>query len=124
MLPTVPFMERYFRKAAGYNFTGSATANYFYTVYGTYSGSDLDGLNDMDRLRQSNGQCISVYGCNTFFPLQNAGYTTYVNAGKAAFHGLQLVLRRQFSNGFGFDFNYTCRTRSTTRPALNPAAVD
>lgn len=107
LVPTVPFVEDIFGKASGYNFAGSASANYFYTVYGTYSGSDLDGLNDMDRLRQSNGQCISVYGCNTFFPLQNAGYTTYVNAGKGAFHGMQVVLRRQFSNGWGFDFNYT-----------------
>lgn len=107
LLPTVPFFENIFGKAANYNFNGSATANYFYTVYGTYGGSDLDALNDMDRLRQPNGQCISVYGCNTFFPLQNAGYTSYVNAGKGAFHGMQVTLRRQFKDGWGFDFNYT-----------------
>ena len=107
LLPTVPFFENLFAKATNYQFTGSATANYFYSVYGTYAGSDLDALNDMDRLRQSNGQCISSFGCNTFFPLQNAGYTTYVNAGKGAFHGMQTTFRRAFSKGWGFDFNYT-----------------
>ncbi len=107
LIPKVPFFEDIFPGAANTNFSGSATANYFYTVYGTYAGSDLDGLNAMDRVRQPNGSCISVYGCNTFFPLQNAGYQSYVNAGKGAFHGMQLVLRRQFRNGWGFDFNYT-----------------
>jgi hypothetical protein len=30
-----------------------------------------------------------------------------MTAGKAAFHGLALSLRRAFSKGFQFDFNYT-----------------
>jgi hypothetical protein len=30
-----------------------------------------------------------------------------VNAGHAAFNGLQIVLRRAFAQGWGFDFNYT-----------------
>ena len=71
-----------FPRAAGLTFTGSATANYFFTTYGTYAGSDLDALNDMDRDRGSpTARCISVFGCNTFFPLQNAGMRTWVNAG-------------------------------------------
>src|SRR5262249_48726512 len=65
LLATEPFFENIFPGAKNYKFNGSATANYYYTVYNTYAGSDLDALNDMDRLRQSNGQCISVFGCNT-----------------------------------------------------------
>ncbi len=108
LLPTVPFFENVFKKATNYKFTGSATANYFYTVYGTYAGSDLDALNDMDRLRtQPNNGCISAPGCNTFFALQSAGVTSWVNAGAATYHGMLLVLRRAYSNGWGFDFNYT-----------------
>jgi hypothetical protein len=86
---------------------GSASANYWYTIYNKYAGSDLDALNDMDRLRQADGTCISATGCNTFFPLQNAGLGTFTNAGKAAYNGLQIVLRKGFSNGWGFDLNYT-----------------
>ena len=107
LLPAVPFFENTFPGAANLRFPGSATANYFFTVYGTYAGSDLDGLNDMDRQRQRNGSCLSVYGCNTFFALQSAGLQAWVNASNAAFHGGQFVIRRPVENGFGFDFNYT-----------------
>ncbi|MCX6591932.1 MAG: TonB-dependent receptor [Acidobacteria bacterium] len=107
LLPTVPFIENVFGKAANRTFAGSATANYFNTTYGTYGGSDLDALNDMDRERQADGSCISAFGCNTFFALQNAGNVAWSNAGRSSFHGGQLVLRRPVSNGWGFDFNYT-----------------
>src|SRR5207247_10616242 len=73
LIPQIAFFENIFPGAKNYKFTGSASANYYYSVYGTYAGSDLDALNDMDRLRLSNGTCISVYGCNTFFANQAAG---------------------------------------------------
>jgi hypothetical protein len=107
LLPLVPFIENMLPGAKNYQITGSATANYFYDTWGTYAGSELDGLNDMDRQRQANGQCISVYGCNTFFALQAAGLTSYANAGHATYHGMQVVFRRALSKGWGFDFNYT-----------------
>jgi hypothetical protein len=112
LLPKVPFFENLFPAAAGTASgtrvaTASATANYFYTVYGTYAGSDLDALHDFDRVRQANGTCFSVFGCNTFFARQNAGMLAWVNASNPAFHGGELVLRRAVSNGWGFDFNYT-----------------
>ena len=107
LIQQVAFFENIFPGAKNYKFNGSATANYYYTVYGTYAGSDLDALNDMDRLRQANGTCISVFGCNTFFANQAAGITSWTNAGKSGFNGLQLVWRRPVSNGWGFDFNYT-----------------
>ena len=107
LIPQIPFFEDIFSGAKNYKFNGSASANYFYTVYGTYAGSDLDALNDMDRLRQSNGTCISVYGCNTFFALQAAGLSAWTNAGKSGYNGMQVVWRRPVTNGWGFDFNYT-----------------
>ncbi|QOY85578.1 TonB-dependent receptor [Paludibaculum fermentans] len=107
IIPKVPFFENMFPGAAGYEFAGSPTANYFYTTYGTYAGSDLDALNDMDRERQSDGSCISVLGCNTFFPLQNAGMRVWVNANNSSYNAGTLVVRRPVSKGWGFDFNYT-----------------
>lgn len=107
LVPQIAFFEDIFPGAKNYKFNGSASANYYYTVYGTYAGSDLDALNDMDRLRQSNGSCISLYGCNTFFANQAAGLSAWTNAGKAGYNGLQLVWRRPVTNGWGFDFNYT-----------------
>lgn len=107
ILGTVPFFENMFPGAANRTFPGSATANYFFTNYNTYAGSDLDTLNDMDRERRPDGTCISVTGCNTFFALQNAGLRAWVNAANASYHGGQLVFRRPVTNGWGFDFNYT-----------------
>jgi hypothetical protein len=107
LIPQIAFFEDIFPGAKNYKFNGSATANYYYSVYGTYAGSDLDALNDMDRLRQSNGSCISIFGCNTFFANQAAGLTAWTNAGKSGYNGLQVVWRRPVSNGWGFDFNYT-----------------
>ncbi|MFO0504831.1 MAG: carboxypeptidase regulatory-like domain-containing protein [Acidobacteriota bacterium] len=107
LLPPVPFFENMFPGAANRTFPGSATANYYFTNYSTYAGSDLDTLNDMDRERLPNGSCISVFGCNTFFALQNAGLRAWVNAANANFHGGQLVFRRPVTDGWGFDFNYT-----------------
>jgi len=107
LIPTIDYFENVFPGAKNYKITGSASANFFYDVYNVYSGSYLDGLNDMDRIRQSNGGCLAVYGCNTFFPLQNSGLTSYVNAGKSSYHAATIVLRRAVSRGWGFDFNYT-----------------
>jgi len=112
LIPTVPFFENLFPASAG-TASGtrvagaSPTANYFYTVYGTYAGSDLDALHDFDRVRQANGTCFSAYGCNTFFARQNAGMLAWVNASNPAFHGGELILRRPVTKGWGFDFNYT-----------------
>ncbi len=107
LIPSVPFIENIFPGAKNYQITGSASANYFYDTWGTYAGSELDGLNDMDRQRQANGQCLSVYGCNTFFACRPLASPPTSNAGHANYNGLQIVLRRAFSSGWGFDFNYT-----------------
>lgn len=107
LIPNQPFYENIFGGAKNLYITGPASANFFYDVYGRFSGSYLDGLNDMDRVRQPNGGCIAVFGCNTFFPLQNSGLQSYVNAGKSAYHAGTLVIRRQVTNGWGYDFNYT-----------------
>ena len=107
LVPAQPFYEDIYPGAKNLYINGSATANFFYDAYGNYSGSYLDTMNDMDRIRQSNGGCISVFGCNTFFPLQNSGLEAFVNAGKSAYHAMTIVLRRPVTHGWGYDFNYT-----------------
>jgi hypothetical protein len=102
-----PFFENMFAKAKNQYITGNATANFFYDAYGNYSGSYTDTINDMDRVRLKDGTCDSAFGCNTFFPLQNSGLTSFVNAGKSSYHAMTFVLRRAVSNGWGYDFNYT-----------------
>ena len=87
--------------------TGSPSANFFYDVYGNYAGSWLDALNDIDRIRQTNGGCLVATGCNTFFPLQNSGLDVFTNNGKSAYNAMTVVFRRAVAGGWGYDFNYT-----------------
>ena len=109
LVPLNPFVENIFPAAANFDIPGSASANWFYNVYGSYAGSALDGLHWYDRVQQSSlgGGCVSVYGCNTFFPLQSAGMQAYTNAGIASYNGMQVVLRKALANGISFDINYT-----------------
>lgn len=111
LVPNEPFFNDVLGSAANYKINGSASANFFYLVYSTYSGSWLDALNDVDRLRQTSGPltgtCISKFGCNTFYMLQNSGFDVYTNNGYSNYNAGTLTLRRAVSNGWGFDFNYT-----------------
>ncbi|MBI4904995.1 MAG: carboxypeptidase regulatory-like domain-containing protein [Acidobacteria bacterium] len=103
-----PWIENLAPGLAGLYFPGSATANYYDLVFNQYGGSDLDAYNDLDRLRSTKfPNCILVTGCNTAFPLQNAGNRTWMNVGFANYHGGTLSIRRALTKGFGFDFNYT-----------------
>ncbi len=110
LVPAIPFFENMFAPLANSLYNGSATANYHILTYGTYDGSELDGLNYVDRESRRNAlfpNCAVITGCNTFFALQNAGMQTWTNAGFANFHGMTLALRRPLSRGFAWDFNYT-----------------
>ncbi len=109
LVPTNPFIESMFPGLANYAFPGTASANYFYQIYGVYGGSYLDMLHASDRIVGNflPGQCLSRPGCYTFFALQGSSMPTWQNAGEADFHGMTLSLRRTYSMGFSFDFNYT-----------------
>jgi len=110
LVPTLPFVEDLWPGLKNADFPGSASANYFSCVYADYNGSYLDCLHAVDRNTTSsyvNGKCLSIYGCYTFFPLQGSSMPTWMNAGTAQFHSLTVSLRRAFSSGLAFDFNYT-----------------
>jgi hypothetical protein len=107
LVPNEPFFTNQLAKLVNHYIPGSASANFFYDVYSNYAGSWLDALNDVDRIRQSDGTCLIKSGCNTFFPLQNSGLGTYTNNGFSNYNAMTITLRRPVSNGWGFDFNYT-----------------
>jgi hypothetical protein len=111
LVPSNPFIEKYFGKIANLYFPGSATANYMYLMESVNGLSDTDTLNQADRLTTVNGKsfptCISSTGCYTFYTPQSSGLNTWGNNGAATYHGATLTLRRPLSKGFSFDFNYT-----------------
>ena len=111
LVPTNPFIEKYFGKIANLYFPGSATANYLYLMEDVNGLSDTDTLNQADRLTTVNGKsfpnCISAPGCWTFYTPQASGINTWTNNGAASYHGATITLRKPLSKGVSFDFNYT-----------------
>lgn len=110
LVPNIPFIQNMFPAVTDAYFPGSASANYFYGIYGVYGGSYLDMLHAVDRIPgefTAPGTCASRNGCYTFFAPQGSSMPTWMNAGIANYHGVTLSLRRSFSQGFSFDFNYT-----------------
>jgi hypothetical protein len=111
LIPNNPFIQNMFPSLANYYIPGSASANYFYGVYGVYGGSYLDILHVLDRVPDAfgtgAGTCASRTGCYTFFARQGSSMPTWMNAGNAAFHAATISIRRAFKAGFQFDFNYT-----------------
>ncbi len=109
LVPNLPFVNNVWPGYKDAYFTGSASANYFYSVYGVFGSSFLDSLHAADRISGEYvpGKCLSVPGCYTFFAQQGSTLPMWMNAGEADFHGLTVAFRRRYSNGFQFDFNYT-----------------
>jgi hypothetical protein len=97
-----------FPALTNYYFPGSASANYFYGIYGVYAGSVLDNLHALDRVTSAAfPNCMVVTGCYTLFAPQSSADPAWFNAAASDFNALTVSIRRSFQNGFSFDFNYT-----------------
>jgi len=111
LVPNSPFIQDLFPALTNFYIPGSATANYFYGIYGVYGGSYLDILHALDRIPGAfgtpNGTCASRYGCYTFFSPQGSSMPTWMNNGDADYHAMTVTIRRAFTNGVSFDMNYT-----------------
>ena len=102
----VAFIEDMFPSLKNHYIPGSATANYFYGIYGINNGSDLDNLHALDRAGAPNN-CFTVTGCYTFFSPQGSADPTWSNGADADYHALAATFGHNLSHGVSFHANYT-----------------
>jgi Carboxypeptidase regulatory-like domain len=116
LVPLQPFFQDMIPGAAAAYLPGvngaTATAGIFYDAFQNFAGSWLDTLNEQDRIHQTgggsaNGGCLFITGCNTAFPTQFSGISTYSNDVHGAYNAALISLRRTLYHGWGYDFNYT-----------------
>lgn len=102
-IPKIPFWENIFPAYAGGGFT--ATQNIFQNFY----SSDADGPDYTTALSDLDVFCspCSKFGPYAFFNSQFSNLNALRSMMPTNYHALQILLRRRFSRGYQFDFNYT-----------------
>jgi hypothetical protein len=105
---SIPWIENMAPALANMFFPGSATANYYDLIWGQFGGSDADTTHAIDRERSDEfPNCIIKTGCYTMYAPQSSGMSMWTNAGYSNFNAMTLSLRKAYSKGVSFDFNYT-----------------
>lgn len=108
LVTPIPWIENQAPALANMFFSGSATANYYDLIWGQFGGSDADAVHAIDRVKSAAfPNCIIATGCYTMYPTQSSGMSMWTNAGYSNFNALLVSLRKSFSAGVSFDFNYT-----------------
>jgi hypothetical protein len=102
-IKTNPFWEDMYPGYAGGGLT--ATQGIYDAEFQFYPTDITSGLLDIDEL--CDGDACSVLGSNAMFNKQYASLFAYRSIGKGYYHAMQWTVRKRFSNGLLFDFNYT-----------------
>jgi hypothetical protein len=129
LVPSIKYITDMFPGVANAFFKGSTAANYFYGIYAINNTSYLDMLHQTDRipgnpeLNLPAGKCATKFGCFTFFAPQGSSMPTWMNAGDANYDAGTLSIRRAFSSGLSFDFNYTLSHSIDNASAAEGAAA-
>lgn len=100
----IPFFENIFPGYAGGGLT--ATQNIYANEYSYYPGNDVSALADIDTTFYGCDPC-SKFGPYALFNSQYSSLPVYRNRGGGNYHAMQWTVRKAFSSGVQFDFNYT-----------------
>lgn len=122
-LAAIPYFENIFPDAmAGYN--SAYGSDYGYVTNNTqavgfnYSGLEGDYTTGLYYLDESCDPACSKFGPFTYFDPQFDALGSISSVGQANYNALQASLRKQFSNGLQFDFNYTYSKSLDTSSAV------
>jgi len=97
-----PFFENLYSNMAGGGLT--ATQSVYQNVATTFPADAMDALFVIDALCSP---CSPVVGADAMLNSQYASLYAYRSTGKGSYHAMQWTVRKRFSDGLLFDFNYT-----------------
>ncbi|MGH9941424.1 MAG: carboxypeptidase regulatory-like domain-containing protein, partial [Pyrinomonadaceae bacterium] len=102
----IAFWENLFPGLAGAGLTATQGAWEHFSPNGDdpYGPDYITGLEQLDRF--CNPVC-STFGPNAFFDPQYVNLNTFRSIMPTSYHAMQVLLRKRFSAGTQFDFNYT-----------------
>ncbi|HUE85702.1 MAG TPA: TonB-dependent receptor, partial [Vicinamibacterales bacterium] len=100
-LASIPYWENLFPGAAGGGLTATQAVARAYMAYAP------DWISALWELDQFCEPACSIHGPFAFFSEQYDSLAAVSSIGKSNYHGLVLTLRKRYSAGTQFDFNYT-----------------
>jgi hypothetical protein len=100
----IPWFENIFPGYAGGGL--SATQNIYNDFWAANPGNDTTALAEIDTTAFGCDPC-SKFGPYALYNQQYASLAAFRTRGRGNYHAMQLTLRKAFSDGVQFDFNYT-----------------
>ncbi|HEX4230796.1 MAG TPA: carboxypeptidase-like regulatory domain-containing protein [Bryobacteraceae bacterium] len=111
----IPFFQDLFPGYAGSGL--SATQNIYQNYWTQNPASDTTALQVIDASASNCSPC-SIYGPNAMYNAQYVALTAFRSIGSGDYHAFETSIRKRFSEGLQFDFNYTlskCMDMGSTR---------
>lgn len=116
-LPKIPFFEHFWANAAGNGLTATQVWASDYqnnSVQGDFTNTLANAdiyCNGAKTSFNSNGSvnvpACGIFGPGMLFNQQFSALSAFSSIGSGSYHGLQVSIRKTFSNGLLWDFNYT-----------------
>jgi len=121
-VPKIAFWENLFPSLA----TGGMTATqgaYLSYMNQTKGGNGPDYTTSLLQLDVGCGNQCSKFGQFTFFNKQFSSLSLLRSVGTSNYHALQILLRKRFTHGLQFDFNYTFSKSTDITSALERSGI-
>ncbi|MBZ5725699.1 MAG: carboxypeptidase-like regulatory domain-containing protein [Acidobacteriia bacterium] len=101
----IPFFENLFPGYAGGGLT--ATQNIYQNAFQPFVWNETTALQIIDDGPSTGCDPCSILGPNALYSSQFAALSSLTSIGSGDYHAMQWTVRKRFSSGLQFDFNYT-----------------
>jgi Carboxypeptidase regulatory-like domain len=116
-VPKIAYWENLWPGAAG---NGLTATQGIYKAFDAVHGDYTTALLNIDSACKPS---CSIFGPNAMYSAQYNALTAYRSMGKGSYNGMEMSLRKRFSQGYQFDVNYTwskCFDLASRREADSP----